>query len=891
MPKKRVFRIAIWFSGILIGLLLLITGGLYLFKDDICNVVIEQVNKKLKAKVSVADVNLAFWGSFPSLSVDFDEVFIQDSYEGSTELDTLLYSDRIRLKLNPLDIWRENYTVKSIEVSSGTLQLRVNQDGINNYDVLKEDTLETGQSDIELNLDRVEFADFRFNYTNAVTNQEYRTKAHSLSLKGAFSTSVFATSAVSDLHIIAARSGNVTLVKNQPAKLNIVVNVNQDSSTISIPRSTISIANLPFDFEGNIGDSGFTFNLRGKNISIQDVANSLAVEQTADVKDFSGQGLLLFDLHLSGDDNPNQPINVTCDFSVADGMLNNSTGGVALKKLKLEGNYSNRGGASKEHLDLKNISFQTKGGSFKGNLRITQFEKPLFSGNTNGFIDLSVLHALFRVPSVDVLTGAVNVHTRFIVQGRPAESGTMEYHIKKCEGDLKMENVNCSVIDDKRLFESINGLVYLRNNEAGLENVSLNIGQSDFLVNGVFKNVVDYFSGAGDLAANIELVGKQIKIEDLGTDEQEEVFVRERQFVLPNNIKGTVFLDVGSLSYQGHKFDRLKGNMTISGRRIYFPQASVRNGGADVLGSLTIEERAPEIMTISSQLISKNINFKCLFKEWNNFQQDVIKSNNIEGLAQVKLKFNAPFDLRSGIISKAIRAQADVQVDQGRLKNVKTFDEIIQSVNSSNGLKAFLGKENILQFSKKLQDLTFSQLKNTLIIQDGALTIPSMSIVSSALEMNVSGRHTSNHEIDYRFGFRLRDLKQKKDSEFGDVVDDGSGIHVFMRMHGNLDDPIVEWDKQSRKAMSKENRAAEKETVKSMLKAEFGLYQNDTTVKGYIKPDLPKEELIIQFDPVNKIDSIVVVKKPKKSTKISRALSKWKKQLEEEKKEEFVIGD
>ena len=91
--------------------------------------------------------------------------------------------------------------------------------------------------------------------------------------------------------------------------------------------------------------------------------------------------------------------------------------------------------------------------------------------------------------------------------------------------------------------------------------------------------------------------------------------------------------------------------------------------------------------------------------------------------------------------------------------------------------------------------------------------------------------------------------------------------------------------------MSKENRAAEKETVKSMLKAEFGLYQNDTTVKGYIKPDLPKEELIIQFDPVNKIDSIVVVKKPKKSTKISRALSKWKKQLEEEKKEEFVIGD
>ena len=700
MPEKRVFRVAIWFSGILVGLLLLITGGLYLFKDDICNVVIQHVNKKLKAKVSVANVDLAFWGSFPSLSVDFNEVFIQDSHEGSTQLDTLLYSDRIRLKLNPLDIWRENYTVKSIEVSPGILKLKINQQGVNNYDILKEDTLDVDQSNIELNLEMVEFDNFRFDYINAVTNQEYRTKANSMTLKGAFSSSIFSTSAVSDLQIIAARSGNVTLVKNQPAQLNITVNVNQDSSTIVIPNSTISIANLPFDFEGNIEDAGFTFNLRGKNILIQDVANSLAVEQAADVKKFSGQGLLFFDLLLSGNDDPNQPVNVACDFSITDGMLKKATSGITLKKLKVEGSYSNKGGPAKEQLDLKNISFQTNSGPFNGDLKITQFESPLFCGNTKGLIDLAVWHSLFNVPNIEVLTGTIDLHTNFIVQGKPTESETMEYHIKKCEGDLRMNNVNCSVVNDKRLFESINGRVYLRNNEAGLEKVSLNIGQSDFLVSGVFKNVVDYFSGAGDLKADIELVGNQIKIEDLGTDDKEEILERARQFILPNNIRGAVFLDIGSLSYEGHKFDKLKGNMTISERIIHFPQVSVRNGGADVIGSLTIEERVPEIFTISSQLVSKNINFTRLFKEWNNFHQGVIKSSNIEGIAEAKLTFDAPFDLRSGVISKAIRAQIEVQINHGRLKNVKTFDYIIQSLKSSNGLKTLLGKENISIFSR-----------------------------------------------------------------------------------------------------------------------------------------------------------------------------------------------
>ena len=365
---------------------------------------------------------------------------------------------------------------------------------------------------------------------------------------------------------------------------------------------------------------------------------------------------------------------------------------------------------------------------------------------------------------------------------------------------------------------------------------------------------------------------------------------RERQFILPYNIHGTVLLDVGSLNYEEHKFDALKGNMSIYNRIIHFPRISVRNGGADLLGSLKIEERAPEIFNISSQLVSKNINVNSLFKEWNNFNQDIVSSSNIEGLAKANLTFEAPFDLRSGVISKAIKATIGIQIDYGRLKKVNTFDEIIQSLNNSN-LKAFLGKENLLIFGGKLKDLKFNQLKNTLIIQNGELTIPSMSIVSSAIEIQASGKHTFDNQIDYRFGFRLRDLKRTKKSEFGDILDDGSGLQIFMRMYGDMYDPTIEWDKQSRKEMSKENRKAETEDIKSILKSKFGMYKKDSTVKRYIKSNEPKEELIIQFDPVNQFDTVIEVQKSKKDTKISRMLSKWKKQSKEETKEEFVIDD
>jgi len=102
MLKKRLFIFSKWLGGIIIGIFLLITAILYFFKDDICNLAINEANKHLNAKVQVSNVNLAFWGSFPNLSIDFNDVFIQDTYEKSTDSDTLLFSKRIRIKLNPI---------------------------------------------------------------------------------------------------------------------------------------------------------------------------------------------------------------------------------------------------------------------------------------------------------------------------------------------------------------------------------------------------------------------------------------------------------------------------------------------------------------------------------------------------------------------------------------------------------------------------------------------------------------------------------------------------------------------------------------------------------------------------------------------------------------------
>lgn len=890
MLKKRIFRFLKWFLGIVFGLIMLISIILYIYKDEICGLVVDEVNKYLKTEVTVSEIDLTFWGSFPNLSVDFNHVFIKDSWEGATKMDTLLYSDRIRLKLNPLDIWRENYTVKSIEISPGVLNLKVNEAGQNNYDIFKESEDKESEG-FDLKLEEVEFEDFRFAYLNRSTDQEYRTKINTMQLIGAFDKQAFTASANSNLQILSARSGNITLVSNKSAILNIRVNVNKDSSLVSFPASTIYVANLPFDFNGEVKDSSFTFNLKGKNIAIEDAANNLGMKETEDVKKFSGQGTLLFDLRINGENNPVQPVNVQCDFGVKNATLKDPGSGIVLRNLKLDGMYTNKGGASKETLQLNKIAFNTTGGPFRGNLKITQFKSPLFVGNADGNINLAVVQSLIKMPKVQRLDGTVDVHADFNVQRVSEPSGALGYRINKCDGNVDLHKVNCQLENDKRIFLSINGVVYLRNDEAGLEDVTLNIGSSDFRIKGVFQHVVDYFSGKGELVANVEIRSKRINVDDdLGTETREEKIQQDRAFILPDNITGSAYLDVDRLIYDTHTFEKLTGNMTLGKRIMHFPKIAVRSGGAEVFGSLTIEERTPEIFHIASEVVSQNINFTKLFKEWENFKQDAIKSSNIEGNAQANVGFTALFDLRSGIISRSILARIGIQIDNGRLHDVAAFNTIVNSLRDSKA-KFILKKEEINAFGEKLKDLKFKQLKNTILIENEVLTIPSMSIESSALSVELSGKHAFNNQVDYKFGFYFRDLKQQKVTEFGVEKDDGLGMNIFMQMHGDFYNPVIEWDFDSWKANIKNYNAEEKKNIKSMLKSDFGLFKNDSTVKEYIKVDQPHEELIIDFDPVNGIDNVIEDKKPEKDKKMPAFLKKWKQEAEKEKDLDFEIDN
>lgn len=891
--KQRWWRISKWLLGSIVAIVILISVALAIFKDDIIQYVVTEINKHLQAKVRVQKIDLTFWASFPNLSLDFEEVFVSDALPSASETDTLLYSERIRLKFNPIDLWNEKYDIKHIDVQPGTLRLKVDSLEQVNYQVFKSsDSTQSDQTQLRLDLKKVDIEGLRFSYRNERTKQRYRTYVNMLELKGNFSDEVFSLQAKSDLYLNEVRSDQVNLVSNQPASFDLSLQVDQKRAQIAIPKAKLLIAALPFEIEGTIDSSSLRMTLAARQLPLTEVAAKLALKELDEIDRLQGTGVANFHLLIAGPFSKTQSPTADCRFSIRGGSLVEPSQKLRFTNIHLEGTYTNRGGVDKSVLEIPMLKFQTVSGPFAARVRLTDFAAPRLVGKARGSLDLSSIHGIFHLPFIEKIQGNLGVNSLFDVQFFPQPNGQTRIQLHEGSGNLDMQRIQAKLLDDSRRFESINGFVGINGDEASLDHVQIQIGKSDFAVNGVFENIIPYLEKTGNLRAEVAIKSRVIHNEDLSDHAQKQVAeiqqTAEKSFLFPDRIDGNVSVEIGKMQYENHRFSEINSELSIYDRTLSFAHLQFVNAGAHISGKLNIQELRPEYLVVQSDLRSDDLFFKPLFEEWNNFDQDVIQAGNIHGKASVALQFSAPFDLREGIYKKKVDAKIHVKITEGRLHQVSTFKTITASLRESSA-RVVLKKQNIQTLEKNLLDLRFKTLENTLFIKDGRLEIPLMTIESNALNLEVFGFHSFDNEIDYHFAFRLRDLIQKEtETEFGTVQDDGTGVRIFMRMYGNLSNPTIAWDEDAKKQQGKENREQAKQEALSILKTEFGWRKGDTTIRTYQPIKKPSEKIEMDFG--NDIPEPQPTKKEnEKVKKLKEKLQKIK--TESQQNVEFEIGD
>lgn len=885
MNWRKVLTVLKWTTGIVVGIMLLISALLLVFKDDIKAYALDEANKYLNKRVHIGYIDVGIWKSFPDLTLSFDDVLVHSKFDTLQTQDTAIYARKIDLRFNLIDFFSEKYDVHRIDIKHAKLNLEILENGAVNYDFLKPSENET-TTPFEFNLKNINLIETDFSYFNESTQQHYAGFFDDLQLHGSFTEKQFVLDAKTNFNVETIRSKSFTLIENQRAKCDISIQMDQINNVFEIKSADLSINQLPFLVKGKVSNDSLDFYIGAKNLNLADVATNFTLQELDVVDEINGKGLVNFELLIKGSNEKTSAPSIEASFDVINGSLADQ--GFSLKNINVKGSYTNGVIGGKEKLSLSSVRFNTLNEDFVGQLVVTDFDRPRLTGKADGTLDLKAIHRLFGPFEMQHLSGNIEMKGNFDVRLNHPKTNQKDITIYDLRASLVLNNITSQFNNDDRKFRVKNGNITIRNQFAGITDLSLALNNSSLVLDGEFNHLADFFKGAGNLTVDAQISSQELYLDDLSKTNTE--VKKTKKWLLPDNINGDLVLALNKVVYSDHQYTGINGKMRFGKHELTFPVIEGTSAETKVKGRLKITEERPMYLVVETILSSDAVVFKPLFKEWNNFDQSVITSDNIQGKASIYLDFKGPFDLyEEKILKEKFDVRAKLRITDGALVNVQTFKEITSSLKGS-GAQLLISKSRIADFESKLLNLKFDSFENEFTIKEGVITVPKMTIRSNALDVNLEGTHSFENEIDYSFDFRFREIKGTRNSEFGDVVDDGTGFRVFLKMFGTIDNPSFAWDKEAKKAVKEEQREQAKDDLKSALKTGFGINKKDTTITE-LKTDAPKEEkIIMDFGKGNDEDDLDPAQKKKKKNALQRKIEQWKKENEEEKsKSEFEV--
>jgi hypothetical protein len=278
---------------------------------------------------------------------------------------------------------------------------------------------------------------------------------------------------------------------------------------------------------------------------------------------------------------------------------------------------------------------------------------------------------------------------------------------------------------------------------------------------------------------------------------------------------------------------------------------STMDGSITTSGLIDGSDSTKLLITCFSEV--NNINVTKMFESFENFGQTSVTDKNIKGVTTAKIQFASVLSPELKMDLDKLYAGVDMIIVNGEINNVESMKSMSRFIEL-----------------KDLENVRFSTLKNQIELKNQMITIPKMEVKSNAINIVASGTHSFNNEINYKIKLSLNELLSKKakqakkeNDEFGEVSDDGLGrTNIFLSMTGTVDKPVIRYDSKGAIQNVKQDLKVEKQTLKSILKDEFGLFKKDSTIKSNTPKDDAK--FILKWDEANKKEEKKELKKPKK---------------------------
>ena len=784
-------------SSLIILLILLFAGvGLYIKsnKKEMIAKLIKEADTKYHTQISVGDLSLSLFKSFPSLTLVIEKIDARGPMH-KVHNHKLFTASEIYLRLNTFKLLFGNFSFGKAAIKNGNAFIYTDSSGVNDLSYFKEPIEKNKKREGALVLpENITIENFDFTIDDKQKNKLFSfliRKLAATTLSDGDNTYIDIKKDI----LVKSLGFNLStgsFLVNHILEGKYRLSYNRKRNDLSFNDIKINISKQPFVLTGTFlfGERGhFNLDVKTKQISYGFAQTLVTNHIATGLKNVTLTAPLDVHTTLEGSLNGGDPL-VIARWSVRETDLTSPL--VSLKKASFVGYFTNEAIKGKplkdpnstihinnlvalwEGIPLKadtveiiNLEVPVVNGNFVSDFQLSAFNEILNSNNLVFSEGAGKLAVKYRGPLKNINNQNALLDIAFLLTKGSITYKPMKLVITECVSNISIKNSD--VFINRLAAKSSNGSKIKITGEA--RNTFALLGDSPGKV-GVTVNIYSPYLNLEGITSKIQRDRSKIK--------------KLKKNVLNSSISRLDNILEKQKITVNIKADKIKNNHLIANNfianvalsenvyQINALQFGMANGTLQL--SSSIIETGINKHKLNSVVQIKNIDAKELFYAFDDFGINAISYKNLAGQISANGNFSTSVNAAGVVDKKTLQGKLSFSLKNGSIINYAPLMKI----------------QEIVLKKRDFTDVRFAEIKNTVTIKEGIVNVPRMQIESSVIKLFVEGQYGLVGETDLRIQVPLANLRNNDRSNMNKKANNAQkgGASVYLRAKSGNDGKV-----------------------------------------------------------------------------------------------------
>ena len=743
-------------------------------KTKIIKDITENVSKKLDGKLTIGDADVSIFKNFPRIAVVLKDVSLTDSMYNQHKHAFFAAKDAF-VNLNIFKLIKKQDALSGLVLRNANIYFYTDTSGYSNTYLLKSKKDSSGgpkKTDNNISLQKIDLQNVRF-----ILDDRKREKLHDFDIKKIAmrlndegDILNIKTDANLFIHSMAFNLPKGTFLKEASFEGDFNLKYGKVSQVLSFDSIDVDIAGKPFNLTGkfDLGDKNpaFALNVYARKIMYEDVKKLLPERIAKSLAIVSLNKPIAAVAKLTGPLRGGEPF-IFAEWKVENADM--ATPFIDFEDASFTGFFSNEVVKGQPRYDpnsvikINNLKANWRGLPVSSkSIEILNLTTPTLACDLRSSFLLTELNEVIPISSIQLLSGNAEVVLDY--NGPIQKNNNTNSFLN---GSISFKNGNILYAGRNIELKNVNGALNFKNSDVFIQNLQCNILNNKIVMNGSAKNIltlintepnrvkIDYniYSPDFNLGAFTYLLKKKgnvVKRTSTSKKSFGDMAVKIDDLLQKSAISLT--LNAPVLRYKKLLATNANASVTLLQDRYILNNVSMQADGGrlDIKGQLLNNSGATHTANINVDV--NNVDVKKLFSTFNNFGQDGIVSNNLEGQLTAKVSASLKINDEGEVLPASANGGVSFSLKNGALNNFEPIKKI----------------QNFIFKKRDFDNITFAELKDNLSIRNGDIKLNRMEIQSSVLSLFVEGIYSKKKGSDLSIQIPLNNLK-KRDEDYNPI--------------------------------------------------------------------------------------------------------------------------